>query len=157
LVNNVPVFIPKNATKDPNYAKYPGFVDHHFEALVIIPLHGTNAQPFGVLLFRRVVPWSITAAEKVRLLGVADIISACLRAYNAAYQAGAQINRLGALSEVSRTIATSPYLEEILQSRRIGAESHSSSCEGISAQASHQARRVDSWPSNRGKPPNHRS
>jgi two-component sensor histidine kinase len=115
LVNNVPVFIPKNATKDPNYAKYPGFVDHHFEALVIIPLHGTNAQPFGVLLFRRVVPWSITAAEKVRLLGVADIISACLRAYNAAYQAGAQINRLGALSEVSRTIATSPYLEEILQ------------------------------------------
>ncbi len=115
LVTDEPVFISKHATKHPNYAKYPGFTDHHFESLIILPLHGTGPQPFGVLLFRRVLPWRITAKEKLRLLEVADVVSACLRSYNSAYQAGAQINRLGALSEVSRTIAASPYLEEILQ------------------------------------------
>jgi len=115
LVTGEPVFIPKHATKDPNYAKYPGFVDHLFEALVIIPLFGASTQPYGVLLFRRAKPWRFSPAEKQRLIEVSEVVSAVVRSYNAAYQVGAQINRLGALSEVSRTIATSPYLEEILQ------------------------------------------
>jgi two-component sensor histidine kinase len=115
LIADEPVFIAKGATKIPNYAKYPGYVNHDFEALVVIPLHGPATQPFGVLLFRWNNSHRFPPTEKKRLLETAQIISACLRTYNAAYQSGAQINRLGALSEVSRTIATSPYLEEILQ------------------------------------------
>jgi len=115
LVTDEPVFISKGATKVPNYAKYPGYVDYNFEALVIIPLHGSSPQPYAVLLFRWVMPHRLIPSEKRRLTDISSIVSGCIRSYNAAYQAGAQINRLGALSEVSRTIATSPYLEEILQ------------------------------------------
>ena len=115
LINDESVFIPKGATKYPNYAKYPGHVDQFYEALSIIPLHGPSPQPFGVLLFRWALPQRLTATERQRLTEISQVISGCLRSYNSAYQAGAQINRLGALSEVSRTIATSPYLEEILQ------------------------------------------
>ncbi len=66
LVSGEPVFISKNATRAPNYAKYPGIVDHFFEALVIIPLMSATNQPFGVLLFRRVKPWRFSLAEKQR-------------------------------------------------------------------------------------------
>ena len=115
LLSGEPVFLAKDATKHPQYTKYPGFDDHNFEALVILPLMGPSPLPFGVLLFRKATAWKMTPAEKARLIEVSQIVSGCLRGYNAAYQAGAQINRLGALSEVSKTIATSPYVEEILQ------------------------------------------
>jgi two-component system, sensor histidine kinase PdtaS len=48
-------------------------------------------------------------------LNAADLTAGCLSGYQHAYEAGTHVNRLGALSEVSKTIATSPYLEEILQ------------------------------------------
>jgi len=115
LLTGEPIFIPRDATKHPNYTKYPGFDDNTFEALVILPLLNNSHQAFGVLLFRKNTPWRLSPLERRRLLEVSQIISCCLRGYNAAYQAGAQINRLGALSEVSKTIATSPYVEEILQ------------------------------------------
>jgi two-component sensor histidine kinase len=66
-------------------------------------------------LFRWAKAQRLGPAQREHLIEISQIVSGCLRSYNAAYQAGAQINRLGALSEVSRTIATSPYLEEILQ------------------------------------------
>ena len=115
LMTGEPVFLGKEATQHPSYTKYPGFDDHVFEALVILPLFGTSPQPFGVLLFRKSTEWKVTPTVKAKLIEVSKIVSGCLRSYNAAYQAGAQINRLGALSEVSKTIATSPYVEEILQ------------------------------------------
>ena len=115
LLTGEPIFIPRDATKHPNYTKYPGFDDNTFEALVILPLLNNSHQAFGVLLFRKNTPWRLSPLERRRLLEVSQFISCCLRGYNAAYQAGAQINRLGALSEVSKTIATSPYVEEILQ------------------------------------------
>ena len=73
------------------------------------------AQPYGVLLCRWTLPQRFGSPHKRRLFEVIQVIEACIRTYNAAYQAGAQINRLGALGEVAKVIATSPYLEEILQ------------------------------------------
>jgi len=115
LLTGEPIFLTKGAVKDPGYTQYPGIDDNSFEALVILPLMGNSSQPFGVLVFRRQNAWKMSPSAKRRLIEVSKIISCCLRGYNAAYQAGAQINRLGALSEVSKTIATSPYVEEILQ------------------------------------------
>ncbi|MDR3688499.1 MAG: GAF domain-containing protein [Fimbriimonas sp.] len=115
LLTGEPVFISKDATKQPNYTQYPGFDENYFESLVILPLLGNSHQAFGILLLRRTAVWRLSPAERRRLTEISRVISGCLRAYNAAYQAGAQINRLGALSEVSKTIATSPYVEEILQ------------------------------------------
>jgi len=44
-----------------------------------------------------------------------ELVGDVLGAFRSAYQAGTQSNRLGALSEVAKTLSTSPYLEEILQ------------------------------------------
>jgi two-component sensor histidine kinase len=114
LLENRPIFISKDAQRHPRYARYPGMDDHEFEALTIMPLGPANTQPFGVILVRKNTYWKLTASAKSRLLEMAETTGALLRGFNAAYQ-GANTNRLGALSEVSKTISTSPYLEEILQ------------------------------------------
>jgi len=114
LVSNTPIFVPRDATRDKRYAKYPGVEDAGCEGVAVLPLNA-NGTPFGVIQIRKTCPWKVSPTEKKNLSRLADITASCLKGFNNAYQVGAQMNRLGALSEVSKTIATSPYVEEILQ------------------------------------------
>jgi len=110
-----PIFIDRDVQKDPRFARYPNGQDHHFESEALLPLFGTNGQAFAVILVRCASPWDFTEETKAELLRLAEVTQFLLLGFSTAYQLGTQSNRLGALSEVSKTIATSPYVEEILQ------------------------------------------
>lgn len=114
LVTHQPIFLSKDAEKDPRYAKYVGIDETGSESVAVLPLANTG-QPFGVLVVRKATAWKLTPALQKCLIEMAAVTSSCLKGYNNAYQIGAQMNRLGALSEVTKTISTSPYVEEILQ------------------------------------------
>ncbi len=115
LLENEPFFQSAGVQQNERYARYPGLEDHEFEGIAVIPLAGGTTASFGILLLRSNPKWKLTPTVKKRLLELADTTAYVLRGYNSAYQAGANTNRLGALSEVTKTISTSPYLEEILQ------------------------------------------
>jgi two-component system, sensor histidine kinase PdtaS len=108
-----PIFIRKGAERDPRWAKCPGIDDQPTEGIAVLPLK--HDEVFGIVLLRRHEPWPFTGAQKRRAIDLANALSAAITGFQHAYSLGTQINRLGALSEVSKTIATSPYLEEILQ------------------------------------------
>jgi len=115
LVTNEPIYVQKAARLDPRYARYPGVDEPDTEAVISLPLTPATGQPLGVLVLRKTDAWKPTPAMRARFEELAQTTAICIQAFNNAYQVGAQVNRLGALSEVSKTIATSPYVEEILQ------------------------------------------
>jgi two-component sensor histidine kinase len=115
LVQNEAVYALSDAESDPRYARYPGVEDIGCQAIVVLPLPPANGNALGVLVLRRLTVWEMSDEDKDALHGYATITADCIKGYTNSYQAGTQTNRLGALSEVSKTIATSPYVEEILQ------------------------------------------
>lgn len=115
LVTQQPIYVVKSASAHPKFAFYSGIDEPGTEAFVALPIPPNNGQPMGVLTLRKPESWSISSAEKLRMQALAALTADCIKGFNNAYQVGAQTNRLGALSEVSKTIATSPYVEEILQ------------------------------------------
>lgn len=114
FARNEEQFISRGLFKHPAHVKYPGMDDTPWESAAAVPMCFGGEQ-LGVCLFRRSTAWPFSAASKTRILRLVETLCAGLAGYRSAYQAGAQTNRLGALSEVSKTIATSPYVEEILQ------------------------------------------
>lgn len=103
-----PAYVAKNATKSENYAHYPGIDDQPTEGIAVLPF-GVN----GVVLMRTYSPWmnqdtTMLEAKTAETRQAFDL-------YRHIFDSGAKSNRIGALSEVSKTISTSPYLEEILQ------------------------------------------
>lgn len=115
LQNNEAIFISQGASKDPRFARYPNTAGHDFEAEAVLPLGLEGHPPFGVVLIRKAAVWEFTPEVIDDLTVLAEASSAILHGFDLAYSAGSKNSRLGALSEVSRTIAQSPYLEEILQ------------------------------------------
>ncbi len=115
LVTNTPIFIAKDAAKDPDFAAYPGTEERQHSSMVVLPMKGNGDALLGVMLISRNNPWNFTDNDKTTLEQLACAASKVILGYRQAYQAGNQSNRLGALSEVSKTISTSPYVEEILQ------------------------------------------
>lgn len=107
-------FIGKHAEQARDYAHYPGIDDHKTEAIAVAPMHAGGGI-VGVMTLRKPVPWRFTSAEQKLIQKLANIAAQVYWSYHRGYEAGARANRLGALSEVSKTIANSPYLEEILQ------------------------------------------
>jgi two-component sensor histidine kinase len=110
-----PIHVGKNASEHPRYTQYPGFEDHDADAVAVIPLQIEGKPVEGVVQFTCLEHWNLTPKVKRDLKDLVDLIAHAIFAFRGAYQAGTQSNRLGALSEVSKTIAASPYLEEILQ------------------------------------------
>ena len=110
-----PIFVTSKAAADSRYANYPGIEGRDTESLAIFPLNGPDGKPFGVVELGKSIPWTLSAASKRDLAEKVELAGDLYLAYHSAYEAGTQVNRLGALSEVSKTIATSPYVEEILQ------------------------------------------
>jgi two-component sensor histidine kinase len=115
LETKEPIFIKKGVEEDPDYARFPPTPPGRFESLAALPLTFDGAPPHGVLTIKRTVPWAFGTTERRQLVHLSKLVAESLNAFIGAYGAGAQTNRLGALSEVSKTIASSPYLEEILQ------------------------------------------
>jgi two-component sensor histidine kinase len=110
-----PTYVERDALNHPSFAKYPGIEDHDCESLAMFPLLRGSEQPYGVVQLRKTVPWVADGEERKRLEHLARVTASVICGFKNVYSAGQQLNRLGALSEVTRTISGSPYLEEILQ------------------------------------------
>jgi two-component sensor histidine kinase len=108
------VFVPRRFEKHPSHVPYPGMDDQPWESGVAIPME-YGGKLLGMCLSRKSTPWPFTAQLKARLIQIVNGASKSLVAYQTVHELGTQANRLGALSEVSKTIASSPYVEEILQ------------------------------------------
>lgn len=96
------------------FANYPEIDDESFASAVTEPIV-LNASAVGVIFVRKFQPWRPQSEELQTIEEFAQSIGLGLRAHRNAYDAGAKLNRLGALSEAARTIGDSPYLEEVLQ------------------------------------------
>ncbi len=108
------LFIKKAAFSTAGFARYPGIDDTTYEAAAVIPIV-VDEKTLGVALLRRLDPWTFSATERKQMANLANAVGAAYSAFHNGYEMGVKINRLGALSEVSKTISNSPYLEEILQ------------------------------------------
>lgn len=93
---------------------YPGYNEAEFGASVFLPM-ALAGQVRGVAILRRRDAWKPSAAEKKRLTNGISLLTKAIFGYRSAISIGAEENPLGALREVTTTIARSPYLEEILQ------------------------------------------
>ena len=114
-VSGEAVYVERNATEDPRFVRYPGYEYPDCEAVAVVPMRGEDGVPTGVLLLRKGKEWTTNPGERAELQDMADVAGASLSGFDHAYRASSVSNRLGALSEVTRTISQSPYLEEILQ------------------------------------------
>lgn len=109
-----PMFIPKGADSHPSFAKCPGIDDEGCEGMAVLPLC-PDGPVEGVIALRYREAQQFTSARKNRLEEFAVVTGQIVAGFRKAYLAGASTNRLGALSELTKTIASSPYVEEILQ------------------------------------------
>lgn len=110
----LPIFIRRNVKSHPKHVFYPGIDDRDIEGVAALPLMERN-MILGVALIYREKAWPFSEAEKRRLVRIGNTLALSWETFLNAYQVGASASRIGALTEVSRTIAASPYLEEILQ------------------------------------------
>jgi two-component sensor histidine kinase len=110
-----PIYLEDGAKKHPDYVVVESLDDHKVEAIAGLPLVAWNKDILGVALLNRYSPWSMSEDDRVALQDTASQLADLIWTYRAAFQHGSESNRLGALSEVTRLMADSPYLEEILQ------------------------------------------
>lgn len=110
-----PVFIGKSLARHPKFVIIPGSDADGYESLAVLPFFEGEGMPAGVVTFKRSAPWRFTPTTKRKLAQLVALASIAAEAYHTIFREGARVNRLGALSEVSRIISSSPYLEEILQ------------------------------------------
>ncbi len=108
------VVIKSGLQSDPDYTKHPGIPEPLYDAAYVAPLIGID-EPLGVLFLRRLEAWEPTAGELRWLVEVTQLMAFGLQAFQHGHRAASGDDKLGAVSEVSTSIASSPYLEEILQ------------------------------------------
>ncbi len=109
-----PIHVEDHLEEDHRYAHSPEEPIDELRSAACAPLmHGTEFM--GAILLRRRAPWPEDEAETKRLLEWTNLFGQLLSVFHHAHELGARSSRLGAVTEVSRTLASSPYLEEILQ------------------------------------------
>lgn len=109
-----PAFVPRHADKHPKSVFYPGIDERGVQSMAVLPLPDAEGV-HGVMLLFRHREWPFTTRDRTRLSRVAELTALAWETYRNAYRVGARVKRIGALTEVTKTIAASPYLEEILQ------------------------------------------
>jgi two-component sensor histidine kinase len=108
------VVVKTSLQEDPDYTKHPGIPEPGYDAAYVAPLIGTKG-PLGVFFLRRLDSWEPTTAELKWLGEVAEVIAFGLEVFQNGHKSRLEDDKLGAVSEVTTSIASSPYLEEILQ------------------------------------------
>lgn len=108
------IYLPDRAYEHPDNVAYPGIDDKAYEAMAVLPLK-TAGRILGVCLLYRQSSWTLDETKQHEIESAVSLAGQALGAYDNAYRLGAHSSTLGAVSEVARTISSSPYLEEILQ------------------------------------------
>lgn len=108
------VVVRERGKAHPDEIQFPGLEDDQFQTSVFAPLV-VDKQAIGVLVLRHVASEPYRAPARQRLTRTAEAVALCVAGWRRAYTQGDKADRLGALSEVTRIISRSPYVEEIIQ------------------------------------------
>ncbi|MFQ3588143.1 MAG: GAF domain-containing protein [Fimbriimonadaceae bacterium] len=109
-----PIFLTRGADLHPRNVQYPGLNARKFESGAILPLD-VETKRLGVAMLTRETEWRFRPGERRRLTEICTALASVLATFQNAYQHGARASRIGQVSEVAKSLASSPYLEEILQ------------------------------------------
>ena len=112
--NGEDIFISRRLSSHPNHVTYPGMDDQPWESAAILTMSHEGTK-LGSVLLKKSEPWPFDTRLKVKCGEAVAHVALCLSSFRNIHHRGAQTNHLGALSEVSKTISSSPYVEEILQ------------------------------------------
>jgi len=115
FVEDRPILIKEKASDHKDFAHYPGAEERAYNAMACIPIPSEDSTLLGVFVLGRQEPWFFEKADPENFQTWAKAVGSIILGFRQAYQCGNQSNRLGALSEVTKTISNSPYVEEILQ------------------------------------------
>ncbi len=109
-----PVVLEREAFHDPRFKDLPDLRDQRYESFVSVPMVAKN-QFIGVLNVKTAAPRTYSP-QQVRLLSaIAAQAAAAIEGARIHNQMSERATQLSAISEVSKTITSNLYLEEILQ------------------------------------------
>ncbi|MBV6457271.1 MAG: hypothetical protein HONBIEJF_00379 [Fimbriimonadaceae bacterium] len=113
METGTPVLIPRRLIDDASFVRSPAVDYGEMEAALAVPMAGEHLR--GALVLLKSKRWQPSPAVQGRLKEAANEAALTIAAFRNAFRHGADSDRLTKLSEVTRIIKTSPYLEEILQ------------------------------------------
>jgi two-component sensor histidine kinase len=109
-----PVMVSREAWKDERFLDYPGLEEREFQSLLCVPLL-SGGELIGVVNIRTRRAYRYTSSE-ARILGrIAEQVARTIRYQSQVATLETKAEKYEAVSEVTKLISQSPYLEEILQ------------------------------------------
>lgn len=108
------VVLPREAWRDERFKPVPVLSQDSYQSMLSVPLRGRN-DLVGVINVRTNPPHEYTKVQVSLLDSIARQVGGAVENYNQFRRVEQRASRLSALSEISRTITSDLYLEEILQ------------------------------------------
>lgn len=109
-----PVAIERDAFTDPRFKKLPDLQDQHCQSFLSVPMVA-QGEVIGVLNVKSSQPRAFTSRSIHLLQSVASQAAAAVQGMRLQESMTVQSSQLSAISEVSKTLTSNLYLEEILQ------------------------------------------
>lgn len=109
-----PVVINREAWRDERFKPVPSLVQDSYQSMLSVPLKGID-QVVGVINVRTNPPHEYAKFQISLLDSIARQVGGAVENYNRFRRMERRASQLSTLSEISRTITSDMYLEEILQ------------------------------------------
>ena len=106
--------ISREAWRDTRFKAVPGLAQDSYQSMLSVPLRGRNDLT-GVINVRTDPPHVYTEMQVGLLDSIARQVGGAVENYNQYHRMEQRASQLSTLSEISRTITSDLYLEEILQ------------------------------------------
>lgn len=108
------VVLPREAWRDERFKPVPSLSQDRYQSMLSVPLRGESG-PVGVINVRTNPPHEYTKTQISLLDSIARQVGGAVQNYNEYRRMEQRASQLSTLSEISRTITSDLYLEEILQ------------------------------------------
>ncbi|MCL5104511.1 MAG: GAF domain-containing protein [Armatimonadetes bacterium] len=108
------VALPREAWRDERFKPVPNLLQDKYQSMLSVPLRGRN-DLVGVINVRTNPPHDYTEIQVSLLDSIARQVGGAVENYNEYRRMEQRASQLSTLSEISRTITSDMYLEEILQ------------------------------------------
>ncbi|MHB9037716.1 MAG: GAF domain-containing protein [Armatimonadota bacterium] len=108
------VVLPREAWRDERFKPVPNLMQDKYQSMLSVPLRGRN-DLVGVINVRTNPPHDYTKIQVSLLDSIARQVGGAVENYNVYRRMEQRASQLSTLSEISRTITSDMYLEEILQ------------------------------------------
>ena len=109
-----PVILSREAWRDERFKPVPNLLQDRYQSMLSVPLRGGDSL-VGVINVRTNPPHEYTKVQISLLDSVARQVGGAVENYNLYHRMEQRASQLSTLSEISRTITSDLYLEEILQ------------------------------------------